>query len=219
VRGGGRSERHPTEEARDESRGADDGAGADDRTRDGEQGRRGHYKEHDPREPHLHRPLGWIVDGAPNHRGYLKADALTAEKAMTAPAVTIAPWEPVSEAARLMCERRVNRLPVVQHDRLAGIVTRSDLVRAFTRTDAEIEREIREDVLQRTMWIETGKVEVAVRRGQARLIGALEARSDVELLTTLVRRVPGGVAVESTVAWGVDDTTRGRQRRLERLAR
>jgi hypothetical protein len=27
---------------------------------------------------------------------------------------------------------------------------------AFTRTDTEIEREIREDVLERTMWIHTG---------------------------------------------------------------
>ena len=48
---------------------------------------------------------------------------------------------------------------------LVGIVTRADLVRAFTRTDAEIERELKEDVLERTMWIDTGKVEVSVQDG------------------------------------------------------
>ena len=86
---------------------------------------------------------------------------------MTAPAITIPPYESVSEAARIMCERRVNRLPVVKDERLVGIVTRADLVRAFTRGDAEIEREIREDVIERTMWIDTGKIEVVVQRGHA----------------------------------------------------
>ena len=55
---------------------------------------------------------------------------------MTSPAVTIPPYESVAQAARIMCERRVNRLPVVKGGKLVGIVTRADLVRAFTRTDA-----------------------------------------------------------------------------------
>ena len=58
---------------------------------------------------------------------------------MTSPAVTIPPYESVAQAARIMCEQRVNRLPVVKGGKLVGIVTRADLVRAFTRTDAEIE--------------------------------------------------------------------------------
>jgi Predicted signal-transduction protein containing cAMP-binding and CBS domains len=50
---------------------------------------------------------------------------------MTGPAVTIRPSRPISDAAALMLDRSVNRLPVVdQHGRLVGIVTRADLVRA-----------------------------------------------------------------------------------------
>jgi CBS domain-containing protein len=174
------------------------------------------YKEHDPRESHVGSPLGWIIDGSPRYSEYVKAAALTAGKAMTSPAVTIAPWESVSEAARLMCERRVNRLPVVKDDRLVGIVTRADLVRAFTRDDHDLEREIREDVVQRIMWIEGGKIEVDVQRGRAALAGTLATRSDAELLARLVGRVPGVVAVESAVTWAVDDTTRSGRRALER---
>lgn len=173
------------------------------------------YKEHDPREGSVGGPLAWIVDGTPRYTGYVKAAALTAGKAMTAPAITIPPYESVSEAARIMCERRVNRLPVVRDERLVGIVTRADLVRAFTRGDEEIEREIREDVIERTMWIDTGKIEVVVQRGHALLTGGLQTRSDVELLGRLVGRVPGVVAVESRVAWNVDDTTRKGRRSLE----
>jgi len=177
------------------------------------------YKEHDPREGHPGGPLGWIIDGTPNYTGYVKAEALTARKAMTSPAITVAPYESVAEAARIMCERHVNRLPVVKDEHLVGIVTRADLVRAFTRTDAEIEREIREDVLERTMWIDTGNVEISVQSGHAALSGRLRTRSDVELLSRLAGRVPGVIAVESTVAWNVDDTTRKGRRSLEQPVR
>jgi len=172
------------------------------------------YKEHDPSEGHVGGPLGWIVDGTPNYAGYVKAGALTSREAMSAPAITIAPYESVAEAARIMCERRVNRLPVVKDELLVGIVTRGDLVRAFIRTDAEIERELKEDVLERTMWIDPGKVEIDVQHGVAALSGRLRTRSDVELLKRLAARVPGVVAVESTVVWDVDDATRKGRRSL-----
>ena len=57
-----------------------------------------------------------------------------------------------------MMENGIKRLPIVDADgTLVGIVTRSDLVRAFARTDAEIEREIREEIVTRTLWIDDKK--------------------------------------------------------------
>lgn len=55
---------------------------------------------------------------------------LTAADLMTAPALAIGPDTPVGEAARIMEEARINRLPVVEDGLLAGIVTRDDMVRA-----------------------------------------------------------------------------------------
>ncbi len=55
---------------------------------------------------------------------------LTAGELMTAPALSVGPDTPVGEAARLMEGARINRLPVVENDRLVGIVTRDDMVRA-----------------------------------------------------------------------------------------
>lgn len=42
-----------------------------------------------------------------------RAKAATAREAMTSPAVTIGPEEPIARAARLMLEHMINRLPVV----------------------------------------------------------------------------------------------------------
>jgi Predicted signal-transduction protein containing cAMP-binding and CBS domains len=56
--------------------------------------------------------------------------ALAARDLMTAPALTVPAACPVSEAAKLMDDRGINRLPVLEDGRLAGIITRGDLVRA-----------------------------------------------------------------------------------------
>ena len=71
--------------------------------------------------------------------------AIKVQEAMTRPAITISPYSSVAEAARLMSEHGINRLPVVKDGELVGIVTRTDLVRAFVRSDEDIRREIMED--------------------------------------------------------------------------
>jgi CBS domain-containing protein len=111
----------------------------------------------------------------------------------------------VSAAAKLMFERGINRLPVVSDERLVGIVTRADLVRAFSRPDAELEREIRSDVLERKLWVPAGTVGVSVVEGAVTLSGLVDTETDADVLVRLVGRVPGVVSVESTVRWRVSD--------------
>ncbi len=67
-----------------------------------------------------------------------KAFASTAADMMTADPVTIEPDASVAEAARLIASKRHNRLPVVEHGRLVGVVTRVDVLDALTNhADAE----------------------------------------------------------------------------------
>lgn len=129
----------------------------------------------------------------------------TVKDAMTSPAVTIAPGRQVADAARVMVERRVNRLPVVEDSQLVGIVTRADLVRAFVRPDEELEREIREDVAETALWIDGRSLDVSVDRGAVRLGGEVERRADAELLERFTAAVPGVVSVDSELRWKFDD--------------
>lgn len=160
--------------------------------------------------------LAWLL-APPEPEEVAKAEARTAAEAMTSPAITISPFRSVHEAARLMLEHGVNRLPVVKEDRLVGIVTRADVVRAFHRTDHEIAREIRDEVLQRTLWIRPGSVAVDVEGGEVTLRGDVEGRSDLTLIERLVARVPGVVGVTSELTWREDDTSRKYQRQLARM--
>jgi len=119
---------------------------------------------------------------------------------MTAPPVTISSKRPVHEAARLMVAENVNRLPVVDKDKLVGIITRADIVRAFTRSDTELVDEIRGDILRRTFWLEPGRVTVNVVDGHVTLRGEVETETDQELLPHFVARVPGVISVDADLS-------------------
>jgi CBS domain-containing protein len=153
-------------------------------------------------------PLAWLGTGMP-YTDVAKAHARTAREAMTAPAITISPDRPAAAAARLMLEKGVNRLPVVSDEgTLLGIVTRADLVRAFTRSDEEIADEIREDVLKRALWLRADTIGVDVSDGVVTLDGELETDTDVLVLEKLVEKIPGVVSLRSSVISRVDDTRR-----------
>ena len=55
--------------------------------------------------------------------------ASTAEQIMTPDVITTRPETEVGEVARLMFEKKVNPVPVLDGDRLVGIVSRSDIIR------------------------------------------------------------------------------------------
>ena len=159
--------------------------------------------------------LGWLFEKADAEGARLLAR--TAAEAMTVPPVTIAPDASVFDAARVMTMRGINRLPVVRDGRLVGIVSRADLVRAFHRTDAEIELELNEDVLLHTLWVSPADVHVSVEDGVVELVGTVENRTQAELVSAYARRVPGVVDVHSEVTWRIDDQARRMQRMPSRI--
>jgi CBS domain-containing protein len=152
--------------------------------------------------------LAWFLDPDSDWK-VEKSQALSAGEAMSSPAITAVPYESVAAAARRMTDESVNRLPVVSSDgRLVGILTRTDLVRAFVRPDGLVAEEIREDVLRRVLWLTPGTVEVDVRDGAVRLAGELETQAEVEVLEKLVAKVPGVVSVQSDVTARTEKTAR-----------
>jgi CBS domain-containing protein len=84
-----------------------------------------------------------MITGILRRQQLLKAHAVTAAELMTSPAYTVLPEDTVEQAARIMYLRNVKRLPVVDSGgRLAGIVSRSDVLAVYSRTDADITQDI-----------------------------------------------------------------------------
>jgi len=145
--------------------------------------------------------LRWLVDpGDPWIRA--RFDAVTVEEAMSTPAQTITPDRPIAEAATIMLDEGVNRLPVVDSGgKLVGLVSRGDLVRAFARPDDEILEDIEEDVIRRAMWLDPKTLDVTVTNGVVTLAGEVATAADAEIVPTLARKVPGVVSVNSSLTY------------------
>jgi len=132
--------------------------------------------------------------------------AETVAEVMTDKVVTITPEASIGEAARLMANRSIKRLPVVGDDgMLEGIISRADIVNAFTKPDDIIEDEIREDIIRRLLFLDPESIEVTVSDGVVHLAGELENRTEVNLLEELARRIAGVVKVESDLTYVIDD--------------
>lgn len=95
-------------------------------------------------ERDLLRDDGKGVDGSPWLQMMVEPEALPGEpgklsarkvsEVMTRAPVGVAPSASIAHACRLMEQHRIKRLPVVENDRLVGLITRADLVRAVAQS-------------------------------------------------------------------------------------
>ena len=142
------------------------------------------------------------VSGILHHREQVKAAGTTAADLMTKPPVTIGPAEFVSRAARLMYERKVKRLPVVDDDgRLIGIVSRADVLSVYGRPDADIEQEIIEGVILDSLLCDPARFAVTVKDGIVTVAGTPENAVVGHDLIAEIRHVEGVVAVRDRLSY------------------
>lgn len=123
-----------------------------------------------------------------------KAGGVLAEELMSSPAVTVHPDATLAEAAQIMARKHVKRLPVVNGvGMLEGVMSRSDLLKVFLRTDEEIEEEIRDAVLAELA--PPVHLHASVKDGVVTLRGSLRDRALVPLAARAIRAVEGVVDV------------------------
>lgn len=135
-----------------------------------------------------------------------KADGVLAADMMTTPPITVPASIGLAQAARLMQERNVRRLIVVdERGKIAGIVTRSDLLQVFLRADEELRHEV-EDVLIPALMLESPKVTVDVRWNVVTLEGEVDRKSDAEILTRMASGIDGVVGVVDRLSFRWDDS-------------
>ncbi|HLN08072.1 MAG TPA: CBS domain-containing protein [Xanthobacteraceae bacterium] len=113
---------------------------------------------------------------------YVHSHGMKVGEVMTTRVVTVGPEATLDQAVRLMETHEVKRLPVVHQDRVIGIISRADLLRAlvgvFSSLSASSQEDaaMRERILQhigRQCWSAGALVDVVQRNGVAVLWGSI----------------------------------------------
>ena len=131
--------------------------------------------------------------------------SLTAGTLMTAPAITTGPDATIPAAARLMNTHHVRRLPVIDADgKLAGIVSRRDLLSVFLRPDADILHDARQVLAELTL-PDPADLTVTVKHGVVTLTGTTHPDPGHEhdlmpLALQLIWDIDGVVDVDNKLA-------------------
>lgn len=153
----------------------------------------------------VQRDLG--DEDVPGHEHAAVRPVETVADAMSQGVVTVSQDMPLTEAAKIMAVQEIKRLPVVNdEDVLVGIISRLDVVAAYTRPDEVIEDEIREDLIRRVLFIDPDELDVTVDNGVVTLGGEVGTKAEASLIAELTRRLDGVMRVENTLTYRLDDT-------------
>lgn len=146
------------------------------------------------------RPRRHLLDRVRHARR--RRSGRTAADLMTSPAVTTTKTTPIVAAAELAARARVRALPVVDAaGSLVGVVSRSDLMRAFLRPDEEIQRDVERDVVAQA----GGHVTAVVSEGIVRLTGRVSTEAAARRVAHDAHLVPGVIDVHNELAFDQAD--------------
>jgi len=135
-------------------------------------------------------------------RGYVKTHGLHAKDIMSRPVETVPPGAALADVVQVLEARRIKRVFVVEKGRLAGVITRADLLRALhareelaakavPANDQDIRERILEAIREQADWASGTVINVQVADGVAHIWGQTEYESQRRALLVLVESIPG----------------------------
>jgi CBS domain-containing protein len=134
-------------------------------------------------------------DLQPTKEGAPSRPISTAADVMTKPVITLTEGDTVTQAARVLQRHRVKRAPVLRRGVLVGMITRSDLLRPYLRTDSEIRADVEEILLGDGLGLIPDRLDVRVESGVVRLQGLVADRRQQAVTVRLARAVEGVIDV------------------------
>jgi CBS domain-containing protein len=141
---------------------------------------------------------------------YIRTHGRKVGDIMTLELISVDPETPLDEIVELMERRRIKRVPVLEGEKLVGIVSRADFLRALARRledhsavaagDEEIRAQILAE-LAKVSWVPRDGVGITVENGVVDLNGVILDEKEREALRVAAENVPGVRAVEDHLVW------------------
>lgn len=149
----------------------------------------------------------WLTDPDTLARDYARARATKARDVMTAPVVTVDPNATTAEIADLLERYDVKRVPVIDHDKLVGIVSRANLVRALAQSTRNAgknadDESIRDTMFQRLRsqpWTGGATIGVTVEKRVVKLSGMAASEEQCQAIRVMAESIPGVAGVECDI--------------------
>jgi CBS domain-containing protein len=140
---------------------------------------------------------------------YVKEHGRKVADVMTKDVISAGPATPVSEIATILESNRIKRVPIVDHGKLVGIVSRANLLQALASLRKEIsvekpvaDADLREKILTRLRaepWVRPSLINVTVSNGTVDLWGVVDSSAEKQALRVAVEVTPGVRGVNDNV--------------------
>lgn len=163
-------------------------------------------------EPRRKWWLTFFSDPDAMAREYTKSHGLKAKDIMTRPVVSVADDTELNEIADTLQSRKIKRVPVLCDDKLVGIISRADIVRALSQAPAATPASaVEDDALQQKLvarmrdqdWLDGTFLNVVVRNGIVELRGFIASAEQRRALLVLVEETSGVLGVDDQLTVGL----------------
>jgi CBS domain-containing protein len=152
-----------------------------------------------------------FADSSALAREYAKAHGLKAHDIMSRYVVSVGDDAELRDVADILDKRRIKRVPVVQKERVVGIITRGDLVCALSQVqvskagktiDNAVLHKTLHDRIQSQSWINDNCISLTVNDGVIELSGFVERADQHTALRVLVEETEGVNRVDDRISVG-----------------
>ncbi len=152
------------------------------------------------------RWLAFFMSDGDRARDYVKTHGLHARDVMSRSLASVSPEASLTDIVNLMTARRIKRVVVLEQGKLAGMVTRSDLLRTLHAREAmptdgvpQDDSSIRERILKtidKEGWAASAIINVQVTAGTAYLWGVVDSEEQRKAILVAVEGIPGVRTIE-----------------------
>jgi CBS domain-containing protein len=160
-------------------------------------------------EKHRSKWLDFLLGPGRSATDYVHSHSRRVVDVMTTDVVTVQETTPLEDVVKIMEKRRIKRVPVVRDGGVSGIVTRSDLLRAFIKTSAaqvvaksddEIKQKIY-DTIEQEGWAPAGPIHIKVVDGHVTLAGTIFDERERDAIRVCAENQPGVTGVTDDMIW------------------
>ena len=142
---------------------------------------------------------------------FVQSHGRRVEEVMTRTPITATPTARLDEVVGLMIEKRVKRLPIVEGERLVGIVSRADVLRALSGAfaaeavagpvgDVDLAARVKA-VLAGESWAPASSLDIRVVDGVVELWGSILDERQRDAIRVAVENVPGVTRIVDHLVW------------------